>query len=278
MLVPKAMQTKKDGNRKILKNPDDEEEKLAQHVRDVMDFRRDGQYQQSNALTRAMSNSRGVYVTVLYLSVKFLWIINVILQFFLLNAFLGPEYNFWGYGVLRDLAAGRQWETSGAFPRVTMCDVQVRQLGNLHNWSIQCVLMINMFNEKIYLFLWWWFLVVAVLNIINFLYWVVISVVPSFGQDFVGRYLQYKGVVLGSRKGLDSFINNSLGKDGVTLLRLVSDNCGDLATAEIVHFLWIKHGRNMGQTTTLHDPNGEKVRLVDSDTSHDKSGEFHEQE
>ena len=60
-----------------------------------------------------------MYVTVLYLIVKFLFIINVILQFFLLNAFLGPEYSFWGYGVLRDLANGHEWEASGAFPRVS---------------------------------------------------------------------------------------------------------------------------------------------------------------
>jgi hypothetical protein len=164
-----------------------------------------------------------------------------------------------------------------------MCDVEVRQLGAVHRWSIQCVLMINMFNEKIYLFLWWWFLIVAVLTIINFIYWLIISLVPHFGQDFVGRYLQYKGIVLGSRKGLESFVDNSLRKDGVTVLRLISDNCGDVVTAEIVHHLWnIKHGLNNGpnsaQPAIVHNPNGEKVQLVDSDTSHDKSGEFHEQE
>ena len=61
----------------------------------------------------------------LYCLVKCLYLGNVVGQFFLLNDFLGPKRHFWGAEILFDLAKGVEWEESGAFPRVTMCDFQV---------------------------------------------------------------------------------------------------------------------------------------------------------
>lgn len=44
---------------------------------------------------------------------------------------------------------------------------QVRELGQQHRYSIQCVLSLNMFNEKIFLFLYWWFAIVLVITFID---------------------------------------------------------------------------------------------------------------
>lgn len=42
---------------------------------------------------------------------------QVFLQFYILNSFLGTNYTFWGFEILRDLAYGREWQESGHFPR-----------------------------------------------------------------------------------------------------------------------------------------------------------------
>lgn len=57
-----------------------------------------------------------------------LYVGNVLLQFFILNVFLGPQYTFWGVGILSDIWNGREWSESGHFPRVTMCDFNVNLL------------------------------------------------------------------------------------------------------------------------------------------------------
>ncbi|KAK5977258.1 Innexin [Trichostrongylus colubriformis] len=44
----------------------------------------------------------GSYVSMLYLFVKFLYLVNIFTQFYILNSFLGSDYTFWGFQVSSD--------------------------------------------------------------------------------------------------------------------------------------------------------------------------------
>ena len=52
---------------------------------------------------------------------------NAMIQFALLNAFLGSSSKYYMYGlqVLEHLIIGSDWEPSERFPRVTLCDFKV---------------------------------------------------------------------------------------------------------------------------------------------------------
>uniref|UniRef100_A0A914WI68 Innexin n=1 Tax=Plectus sambesii TaxID=2011161 RepID=A0A914WI68_9BILA len=192
-------------------------------------------------IARWTSGLVGAYITITYLIVKLLFIINCILQFVLLNAFLGTQYKYWGAEILSDLVAGRDWFNTGHFPRVTMCDFQVRQLGNLHRWSVQCVLVLNLFNEKVYLFLWWWFLVVTIVTILNFIYWLVSSSVGSLRKEFLLRMLNAHHIRIETtedRAVFDRFADHLIRSDGVVVLRLLARNAGDIIGSTVVATLW----------------------------------------
>lgn len=214
---------------------------VAAHIHDALDSQRKLSSSSRFLGMLLYGKHYGSYVTGLYLFVKFLYFIQVICQFLILNSFLGTNYTFWGFEILRDLAYGREWEESGHFPRVTMCDFEVRVLGNLHRHTVQCVLMVNMFNEKIYLFLWWWFLLVAVCTLLSLIYWIVMSIMKGQQRVFIHRYLRVYDLVkddMGDRRALSRFVNNCLRPDGVFLLRMVATNAGDLITTDIVSSLW----------------------------------------
>lgn len=72
------------------------------------------------------TRSSGAAVTFLYISVKILYTVNIVGQILLLNTFLGNRSNWYGFQVMNDLMHGREWEESGNFPRVTLCDFEVK--------------------------------------------------------------------------------------------------------------------------------------------------------
>jgi hypothetical protein len=187
---------------------------------------------------------KGLFVTSLYIFVKGLYILNIFAQFAIVNAFIDAKYTLWGVEILKDILRDKSWEQSGHFPRVTMCDFEVRHLGTTRRYSVQCVLMVNMFNEKIYLFLWWWFVLVAVLTLLNAVWWIYVSLLRHNRIRFVDRYIRtIESIRSDTRRPVRTqtvakFTRSRLRPDGVFVLRLISGNAGDVVATDVLAELW----------------------------------------
>lgn len=180
------------------------------------------------------------YLLMVFLVSKILYIANVIGQFFILNLLLGAKYGSFGYDLLSGNTHSEKWQDDNAntFPLVTMCDFQVRRLGNVHRYSVQCVLPINMYNEKIYVFLWFWFLMVSVITVLNFLFWLIRSVLPWDKRRYITNHLATRNIEVDNKALLVKKFVSYLRHDGVFLIRLIGHNCNFLTTNDITAAIW----------------------------------------
>ncbi|XP_059174229.1 innexin unc-9-like isoform X2 [Physella acuta] len=181
----------------------------------------------------------GTYLSGLYMFIKLLYFANVIGQFFLLSSFL--DINFWTFGIKAMETFGKKgrWQDHHTFPRVGFCDYKIRQLYNLQTFTVQCVLSINLFLEKMYLIFWFWLVILLAFNTVNLIQWILRSIVPSIGGNFLSKYsILLKLNTASEKKLFRKFVGQYLKTDGVFVMRIVSANIGDMLTLDLVNHLW----------------------------------------
>ena len=177
-----------------------------------------------------------------YFFVKCLYLANVCGQLFLLNLFVGDNYTIYGFEVARGLIAGQDVGESTRFPRSTLCSFKVRQFGrNIHRHTVQCVLPINLFNEKIYLFIWFWLVFVMLFTIASIFLWLW-DIIGHTRVQFLKKYIKmmpdYKYNRKTDRKHIRAFADHYLKQDGVFILRLIGKNVNEVILCEIVLALY----------------------------------------
>ena len=99
---------------------------------------------------------------------EFLNLVNVIFQICLTNTFLGYAFSEYGLEVLsftNEDPENRVDPMSRVFPRVTKCRFEkYGGSGTIQNFDALCVLGMNIINEKIFIFLWFWYIILAVVT------------------------------------------------------------------------------------------------------------------
>jgi len=124
-----------------------------------------------------------------YIAAEVLNLLNIILQLVLLDVFLGHEFTTYGLKVLEfiDEDSGRTDPMDLIFPKVTKCTFRkYGPTGNIVNYDGLCVLALNIFHEKIFIFLWFWFIILTFFTILGIIW----NIVALFSHSFRTHLLQ----------------------------------------------------------------------------------------
>lgn len=168
----------------------------------------------------------------MYAIAEVLNMLNVFLQMFIMDRFLGGEFTSYGWDVINFT----EWDPSvrydpmiKVFPRLTKCTFRTYgSSGDVQKYDAICVLPINILNEKIYIILWFWFYFMAIISLIAVIYRVLTIIVTRMrwlSIKMQGRFV--------NDNALTSVINRCSISDWF-LLDLLSKNLDSLNFKDLI--------------------------------------------
>ncbi|CAH8539455.1 unnamed protein product [Schistosoma rodhaini] len=236
----------------ISKEDGEKRQKMVQHIAKTLElllFNR-REYRTTDTLGASFRRSmafmpgkrHGNNLVYVYLTIKLLYSIVGFFQLYLMYFFLRfnsyEGYWLFGYRILSDIIHGKQWTETQVFPRVGMCRHTLQHVGASNTLFAQCVLPINMLNEKIYIFLFFFLGSVMIMTMLSIPLWLYRMGLKQRQRHFVRRFLKIADVYDRDDPKIalltDRFMAEFLRQDGHFILRMLSMNAGDLITVEIV--------------------------------------------
>ncbi|TRY63796.1 hypothetical protein TCAL_07934 [Tigriopus californicus] len=117
--------------------------------------------------------------------------INIMIQIFFTDFFLDEQFTKYGSEVVyiseKDLSE-RGDPLDRVFPKVAKCTFhKFGPSGTIEKFDGLCILPLNIINEKIYVFLWFWFIILAIISGFHALYRLAMICMPNFRKKVLKR-------------------------------------------------------------------------------------------
>ena len=103
--------------------------------------------------------------------IDFLYLFNVLANIYFIDAFLGGEFTSYGLdvlGLLEHQPEDRVDPLAAVFPTMTKCTFhKYGKSGTVENHDALCVLPINIVNQRLYVFIWFWLILLCIVTAVN---------------------------------------------------------------------------------------------------------------
>jgi len=131
--------------------------------------------------------------SIVFILCEILNFVMVLFNFWFTNCFLSNTFHNYGPRVLGFLNGDPDSEfnpMNQVFPKVAKCDFhKYGPSGNIVRYDIMCVLALNIINEKIYFFLWFWFVFLSVIGGLQLIYRAMLLFMPRLRRALLRRHV-----------------------------------------------------------------------------------------
>lgn len=158
-----------------------------------------------------------------------------------------------------------------------MCDFRIREFGHpnySHRYSIQCVLPMNLYNQQIFTFLWFWFIILIFVNTYVLCLWIY-RLVPKQRRIYIKKRLKllnkYQKLLYNRhdptlrqsiKSTLKDFNEIYLKWDGVFIIRIISLLASDVVGTQVLHELWAR--RDVSNRSVCEHAGGDKKQVSET--------------
>ncbi|KAL0840173.1 hypothetical protein ABMA28_015465 [Loxostege sticticalis] len=148
--------------------------------------------------------------------------INVVGNIFFLDTFLGGAFLTYGTDVVKFSNRNQEERTDPmieVFPRITKCTFhKFGASGTIQKHDALCVLALNILNEKIFIFLWFWFIILSVVSGLAIVYSAAVILMPRTRETILKRRFRF-----GTPNGVEALVRKTQVGDFL-LLHLLGQN------------------------------------------------------
>nr|QIC55132.1 innexin 8 [Lymnaea stagnalis] len=177
------------------------------------------------------------YLAGLVLFIKLTYLVVSVGLHLSLNFFIDEDFMWYGYEVFENYLRGIP-QFSARFPAQTLCDMEVREsTTNVNRYTVQCILPINRYSEKIFIFVWFWLLMLIIINGWSLFKWGIRLLSPSDRRRFVQGYVE---ITLYLMKMQKRKMMKRFGHDGVVVFRTLEDAVGVIMANQIFQELYVQ--------------------------------------
>ncbi|XP_077284729.1 innexin family member shaking B [Arctopsyche grandis] len=160
-------------------------------------------------------------------------LLNVIGQMFFMNKFLGGEFMKFGLDVISYMESDQEDRIDPMifiFPRMVKCSFFYKYgaSGELERHDSLCILPLNVVNEKIYVFLWFWFIILGSLTFLTLIYRLIIILSPRMRV-----YIMRMRFCLVKKESVDTIVRESKMGDWY-LLYMLGENLDSVIFRDIM--------------------------------------------